>query len=408
MSDAFVKAAEDAFASGDAAAARQLLKQATDAGDLNGAYAYAVALAYGQGGTADTAAASEVLSSIADALPAARRFHRIAMASGWCTDLSHKDAVEDLLAGARSGNPSDQRETGLLLLLAGAPGLADTVLLQAADNGDPGAAMALLRHGKAPPAAPWSKRVRQWLLQTRHPLAKELTELRQSAIADLGGSNIDWNNVSKKLEHAAEPVLNTRELAAGISANTTRDIIPAAVCDYVLTTGLRALQPSTIVDPGTGEKKLDPHRQSLSMTYAPHMQDLVLHGLERKMALLADMPWENCEQLVLLFYRPGEQYKPHVDYFSPDDDGNAQELSRAGQRVATSLVCLHPADSGGGTLFPRFGAMWTGHQGDALSFRNVNVHGEPEPLSLHQGQLVETGWKALASLWIRERPMGLN
>jgi prolyl 4-hydroxylase len=396
--------AEKAFADGRFKDARTILQLASKQGDPNAAYALAVAQAYGQGADVDRAAAIKTLQAVAPALPAARRFLRVAMASGWKKGLGWSDAVADLIDGARNGSASDLREVGFLLLINGEANLAISALVEAAKAQDPAAAMALIRLRSADPSTTEiTRKTLNRLAQTNHPLAGELSSVYSGEVQAPNCDPIDWTVVAKAV---SEPIFNaaqSAELIPTISAKSHQAILSPAICDYVITSGLRALQPSTIVDPETGERSLDPHRKSLSATFAPHMQDLVIHAVERRMTALANMPWQQAERLVMLFYRPGEEYKPHVDYFSPDEMGGSVELTRGGQRVATSLVCLHPAASGGATLFPRFDTRWLGETGDGLTFRNIDDAGQPAPLSLHQGTVVTDGWKALLSLWIRDQ-----
>jgi hypothetical protein len=396
--------ANQAFAEGRPADARALLESATAQGDRNAAYALAVAQAYGQGGSVDRAAATQTLQSASTELPAARRFLRVAMASGWRQGSSWSDAVTDLIDGARNGSAGDLREVGFLLLITGDETRAISAFVGAANAHDPAAAMALIRHGVDDPStSDITTKTLARLVQTRHPLANDLAAIQTAKRAAPKPKSIDWSEVTQLLVDLKFNAPARTDIAPTISAVSHKTALPPAVCDYVLTSGLRALQPSTVVNPETGEQSLDPHRKSLSTTFAPHMQDLIIHAVERRMTALADMPWPQAERLVMLFYRPGEEYKPHVDYFSPDELGGAAEMGRDGQRVATSLICMHPATEGGATLFPRFDAAWTGLAGDALTFRNVTAAGEPEPLSLHQGEPVSAGWKALLSLWIREQ-----
>lgn len=398
-----LQAADRAFAEGRSAEARALLESATAQGDKQAAYALAVAQGYGQGGTVDRVAATQTLQSIAPELPAARRFLRVAMASGWLEGSGWPDAVTDLIDGARNGSAADLREVGFLLLINGNRADASSALIEAAKAQDPAAAMALIRLGISDSSTTdiLGKTLAR-LVQTRHPLADELATLKTEDRTKNYSREIDWAGVAKSLAELAFNAAATSEIAPEISATTHKAAIHPAVCDYVLTSGLRALQPSTVVDPETGERSLDPHRNSLSTTFAPHMQDLVTHAVERRMTALAKLPWSQAERLVMLFYRPGEEYKPHVDYFSPDELGGSAELDRGGQRVATSLICLHPAAKGGATFFPRFDKNWVGQTGDGLTFRNIDDAGHPALLSLHQGTAVTAGWKALLSLWIRE------
>lgn len=401
MRSPVLQQAEFAFAQGRAEEGRDLLRQAAADGDAAAGFSLAVALAYGQGGEISLEAAAEQLAAIRDALPAARMFHRYALAQNWSGTGGWPAALADLIDQAEAGDPVTQREAGLLCLMYQCEDDALALLGPAAAAGDMPAAMALMRLGRASGQA-WLDEARDRLQRSRHPLADELARTAESGDLLPDPDRIDWDGLRSRL-CGDLPTGDASTLIGDLSAKSHADVLPTAVGDHVLTSGLKALQPSTIVDDDSGQRVRDPHRQSLSMTFAPHLQDLVHVAVERLMARMADCPPAHSERLNLLFYRPGEQYKPHVDYFAPDDAGAAREIERAGQRVATSLICLHAAEEGGATRFPRFGTAWSGAAGDGLSFRNVRADGEIEPLSLHQGEPVTSGWKALASLWLRDR-----
>lgn len=400
--ETLMQQAQAAFAGGDAKAARELLRAASKNGDADAVYAYAVALAYGQGGPIDRHEAAALISGIYGSSAAANRLHRVALASCWAEGKDWRDAAAELVKDARAGQPAETREAALLCLMAGEDTAGRTLLSVAASAGDPAAGMALMRMGYANwNEHKWAAATAEGLQRSKHPLAQELLAIPQLPLPSSDAP--DWSLVEDRLSSNFFAAGNAGTLIGDIAARRYNEALPLPVCDYILTTGLRALRPSTIVDPDTGQQKANPHRQSLSMTFAPNLQDLVHAAVEHRMAAMAGFPAENTERLNLLFYRPGEHYKPHVDYFVPDYPGSTDELKRAGQRAATSLICLHAASQGGATRFPRFDTAWNGTIGEGLSFRNTDENGEPNPLTLHQGEPVLAGWKALASLWIRER-----
>ena len=123
------------------------------------------------------------------------------------------------------------------------------------------------------------------------------------------------------------------------------------------------------------------------------MEDPVVAALNRRIAALSGTPYANGEPLQLLRYRPGAEYKPHLDALPPGS-GN--------QRILTVIVYLSDAYEGGETQFPRTGLTIRGRAGDALMFANVLPDGTPDPLSVHAGLPVRRGEKTIATRWIRE------
>jgi hypothetical protein len=104
----------------------------------------------------------------------------------------------------------------------------------------------------------------------------------------------------------------------------------------------------------------------------------------------------------VLNYAPGEEFRPHYDYFDPANAGHAEQL-RFGQRIATFLVYLNDDYSGGATAFPRASTDYRGETGDALFIANVDRSGRPDAMTLHAGLPPTAGQKWLFSQWIRDR-----
>ena len=106
----------------------------------------------------------------------------------------------------------------------------------------------------------------------------------------------------------------------------------------------------------------------------------------------------------VLRYLPGQQASEHYDFLDPNVPSYAQEISRAGQRIATGLVYLSDEYGDGATVFPRLGISFKGHSGDALIFRNVTA-GLPDLRSEHAGRPPSGGTKWVFSNFARDRPV---
>ena len=112
-------------------------------------------------------------------------------------------------------------------------------------------------------------------------------------------------------------------------------------------------------------------------------------------------PVENGEGLQILQYRPGAEYKPHYDYFDPNEPGTPTILKRGGQRVATVVMYLSEPAKGGGTTFPDVGLEVAPKRGNAVFFSYDRPH--PSTHTLHGGAPVIEGEKWIATKWLRER-----
>ncbi|MEA3060715.1 MAG: prolyl 4-hydroxylase [Sphingomonadales bacterium] len=162
-------------------------------------------------------------------------------------------------------------------------------------------------------------------------------------------------------------------------------------CRYLVDIAMPALQPSLVGD-GAGQEVRRQVRTSDDMTIAWMIEDPAVHALNRRLAALSGTLPEQAEALLVLRYRPGQEYRPHVDW-----DGGENG------RIATALVYLNDDYEGGETLFVKTGLKVKGRRGDVLVFQSASPAGSFDPMSEHAGLPVLSGTKFLGSRWIHER-----
>jgi prolyl 4-hydroxylase len=101
-------------------------------------------------------------------------------------------------------------------------------------------------------------------------------------------------------------------------------------------------------------------------------------------------------------YRPGEQFKPHNDYFH--EGTRYWEVERsAGQRTWTAMAYLNEVD-GGETRFPAAGLSISPTPGMLVVWNNMDRDGRPNPATLHAGTPVSSGTKYVLTKWYRQLP----
>uniref|UniRef100_A0A7S4UA26 Fe2OG dioxygenase domain-containing protein n=1 Tax=Alexandrium monilatum TaxID=311494 RepID=A0A7S4UA26_9DINO len=102
----------------------------------------------------------------------------------------------------------------------------------------------------------------------------------------------------------------------------------------------------------------------------------------------------SAEPLQVVRYLQRQEYSPHSDY----------EPTSGLDRLATLLVYLETAESGGGTSFPRAfadrGIEVRPKQGDAILFYSMLPDGNMDELALHAGMPVVSGMKRVCNLWM--------
>jgi prolyl 4-hydroxylase len=106
------------------------------------------------------------------------------------------------------------------------------------------------------------------------------------------------------------------------------------------------------------------------------------------------------------WYEPGQQYKPHPDYFSPGTPEYTRFVSAGGQRTWTFMIYLNKTEAGGGTHFTKINKTVMPEQGRAVCWNNLLKNGQPNPYTEHAGLPVEAGSKFIITKWFRDRGEG--
>jgi hypothetical protein len=128
--------------------------------------------------------------------------------------------------------------------------------------------------------------------------------------------------------------------------------------------------------------------------------------IEQRIAALLRWPAKRGEGLQVLRYASGAQYRPHFDYFPPDDPGSAAVMATGGQRVSTLVMYLNAVEDGGGTIFPELGLEVLPQPGSAVHFEYCNSLGQVDPRTLHGGAPVRAGEKWIVTKWVRQHRYG--
>ena len=177
------------------------------------------------------------------------------------------------------------------------------------------------------------------------------------------------------------------------------NLISAEECDELIALASARLARSETVQTHTGASEVNESRTSRGMFF-DRGEHPVCVRIEARMAALVRWPLENGEGLQVLRYGVGAEYKPHYDYFDPEQPGTPLILRRGGQRVA-SLVCyLNTPPGGGETVFPDVSLAVAPVRGNAVFFSYDRPH--PTTRSLHGGAPVLEGEKWVATKWLRQ------
>ena len=296
------------------------------------------------------------------------------------------EAARLLIAEAKAGSPAAMlrlaswRVTGDIVRRDLAE--ARALLAAAAARGDPDAALLLIAFlaGGTGGGPQWPTALAA-LKSVAPKLPRAAEQLRMLEAMALDGDGFP-------LRPAA-----TRPLSDAPYAVAAEGFLSESECAYLRAAAEPQLEPSTVVDPATGRLRPHPVRTSDGALFGVFAEDAVVSAINRRIASLSGTALEQGEPLQVLRYRPGTEYKPHMDALPAEPN----------QRILTVLVYLSDDYEGGETQFLRTGLAYRGRTGDALLFRNSDAQGRPDPMALHAGLPVTKGVKYLASRWIRAK-----
>lgn len=102
-------------------------------------------------------------------------------------------------------------------------------------------------------------------------------------------------------------------------------------------------------------------------------------------------------------YWPGQQFKPHNDWFYTSERYWPQEKARGGQRSWTAMIYLNAVKAGGATHFTQLGIQIEPKPGVLLIWNNALPDGRPNEATLHAGMPVIRGVKYVITKWYRTR-----
>ena len=102
-------------------------------------------------------------------------------------------------------------------------------------------------------------------------------------------------------------------------------------------------------------------------------------------------------------YLPGQEFKPHNDWFYTTEAYWPLERKRGGQRSWTAMAFLNEVEEGGETHFTEIGIKIQPKPGVLLIWNNALPDGTPNLDTIHAGTPVTKGTKYIITKWYRTR-----
>lgn len=184
---------------------------------------------------------------------------------------------------------------------------------------------------------------------------------------------------------------------------TVKSFMTPDECAWMIRLGKPKLAPASVYDNDQRGDKVVSARSNKAAALVLLDIDTVSVFLTARMANTMGLPSQWFEPPAVLHYSQGEEFVPHFDFLDAAVPGQAAELQRGGQRIATFLTYLNEGYKGGETDFPNIGYRFKGRTGDALVFANVEPSGVLDRRTMHAGLPPTSGEKWLLSQWVRDR-----
>lgn len=175
------------------------------------------------------------------------------------------------------------------------------------------------------------------------------------------------------------------------------NFLTAAECAQLCTMIDTVARPSSLheLDYASG------FRTSYSGDLDPH--DPFVAGISQRIDAVLGVEAEIGEPVQGQRYLPGQQFKPHNDWFYTSEGYWPQEEARGGQRSWTAMAYLNAVEAGGSTAFTALGIQILPKPGVLLLWNNALPDGRPNEATLHAGTPVERGVKYVITKWYRTR-----
>ena len=134
-----------------------------------------------------------------------------------------------------------------------------------------------------------------------------------------------------------------------------------------------------------------------SGAFLTDVKNHILARVEKRVSAIMGIPIEHGEGLHILNYKPGQEYKEHLDYFAPTSK------AAKNNRISTLVLYLNDVEEGGTTFFPKLNLTVCPQKGMAVYFEYFYNDSIINELTLHAGAPVVKGEKWIATQWMRRQ-----
>ena len=177
------------------------------------------------------------------------------------------------------------------------------------------------------------------------------------------------------------------------------NLITDEQCQEIISLAKPLIRPSTIIGEG-GANVPDKVFRTSHNTFIS-TDNKVVQDIYDKLSNIIDIDSDHFEQLQVVRYEPGQQYKAHWDACWEEHKCD-EFMKQGGQRYATFLLYLNDNFTGGETEFPYRNIKVKPEKGKAALFFNLEKDNKNKlENSYHAGLPPTSGVKWICNVWVR-------
>ena len=179
-------------------------------------------------------------------------------------------------------------------------------------------------------------------------------------------------------------------------------------CDQLVSIIKNHLVPSRVTAQDTEpDKYKDQKIRTSSTAYLSLLSDPVekafVDTIQQKISDVLGIPSALQEGIQGQHYCPGQEFKEHLDAFTPD----TKEWIKVGgpvrgNRTWPVMIYLNNVEQGGGTYFSRLNHRFLPQKAQAVIWNNLYDDGRRNLAVYHSGEPVEKGEKTIITQWFRQ------
>ena len=153
----------------------------------------------------------------------------------------------------------------------------------------------------------------------------------------------------------------------------TVGVIGAELAERMRHIAMPRLGPALVSDATTGTSS---DGRTCHACWFPHDSNPTVRAVVEATSAVAGLDASFAEQLHIIRYLAGGQYRPHLDAYRIDTETGRRCTRRRGQRTHTAILYLNNA-AGGATVFPRLSIEVPAVIGTVLTFRTAFAEVSP-------------------------------